>query len=497
MKQKILIDQETAGKTFKPHWNRLITAGRAHEGLYAPWRAQLRQVQKEIGFSYIRFHGIFNDEMMIYREDENGNQQYNWQYSDDLLDFLLEVGLRPIMELGFTPTAMRTGEQTIFWWKGNVTPPVHEKWEALITAFIRHCMARYGRSEVEKWYFEVWNEANITPFWSGTQEDYFALYEITARAIKRVDAKLRVGGPATSSSDTVECPWIKEFLAFCEEKNLPVDFVSTHPYPNSYPLYCYGRPCYKDENGTYDSFVWLNNAIRETRYRDAEIYITEWNSSPNCRDLVHDTAFMAPFIVQNFVKTIGMVDMLGFWTFTDIFEEESLGQSVFHGGFGMLTVQGLKKPSYHGFWFLSRLGDTLLDRGENYIVTRKEDRIQVLLWNYCHYNDVYANGDPTCISQLDRYGAFLEKDDETMEICFKNQTGQMRMISYSFDQAHGSVYDSWVKSGAPETPDAEELRILKGKSELDAQISHVDASETISVKIKPHGVTLLEFTPVE
>ena len=153
MKQNILIDQETAGKTFKPHWNRLITAGRAHEGLYAPWRAQLRQVQKEIGFSYIRFHGIFNDEMMIYREDENGNPQYNWQYSDDLLDFLLEIGLRPIMELGFTPTAMRTGEQTIFWWKGNVTPPVHEKWEALITAFIRHCMARYGRSEVEKWYF--------------------------------------------------------------------------------------------------------------------------------------------------------------------------------------------------------------------------------------------------------------------------------------------------------------------------------------------------------
>ena len=496
MKQIISVCNESEGTQYHAHWNWLITAGRAHEGLYAPWRQQLRQVQREMGFSYIRFHGIFNDEMMVYREDEAGNPLYNWQYVDDLFDFLLEIGLRPILELGFTPSAMRTGEQTIFWWKGNVTPPDHSKWEALVTAFIRHCITRYGRSEVRKWYFEVWNEANITPFWSGTQEDYFALYEVTARAIKQIDPNLRVGGPATSSSDTVECPWIKEFLAFCTQKDLPVDFVSTHPYPNSYPLYSYGRPCYKDENGTYDSFAWLNDAIRETRYRDAEIHITEWNSSPNCRDLVHDTAFMAPFIVQNFVKTIGMVDSLGFWTFTDIFEEESLGQSVFHGGFGMLTVQGLKKPSYHGFWFLSRLGDRLIERGENYIVTRRDDRIQVLLWNYCHYNDIYANGDPTCITPLHRDAAFLEKDAIDLEIRFTKQAESMRMITYRFDKEHGSVYDSWLQNGAPEPPDREELSILRSKMELDAQISFVSTSDSIPVHIEPHGVTLLEFTPV-
>ena len=493
----ITIDPTVPGTSYRPHWNRLVTAGRAHEGMYAPWREQLKKMQAELHFEYIRFHGIFNDEMMVYREDESGNPQYNWQYTDNLFDFLLSIGLRPMLELGFTPSAMRTGEQTIFWWKGNVTPPDHTKWVALVQAFIRHCINRYGRAEVRKWYFEVWNEANITPFWSGTQADYFALYEKTALAIKGIDEKLRVGGPATSSSDTVECPWIKEFLAFCEKKGLPVDFVSTHPYPNSYPLYSYGRPCYKDENGTYDAFIWLNEAIHATPYRDAEIHITEWNSSPNCRDLVHDTAFMAPFIIQNHLKTIGMVDTIGFWTFTDVFEEESLGQSVFHGGFGLCNVQGLKKPSYHGFWFLSRLGNEILEQGDHYIVTRKEDRVQVLLWNYCHYCDTYANGDPTCISQYDRYPAFEEKEEETFLIRLEGSAQKYRVIQYKFDREHGSVYDSWLANGAPEPPDQEEIRILSEKAELEAQISYPDKSETFRMQIKPHGVTLMEFTPVE
>lgn len=494
----IQISTAKTGTIYQPHWNRLITAGRAHEGMYAPWREQLIQVQREIGFEYIRFHGIFNDEMMVYREDESGNAQYNWQYVDSLFDFLLGIGLRPILELGFTPTAMRSGEQTIFWWKGNVTPPADlKKWEALVSELVRHCIRRYGRSEIQKWYFEVWNEANISPFWSGTQQDYFTLYESTALAIKKVEKSLRVGGPATSSSDTVESPWIKDFLAFCEEKNLPLDFVSTHPYPNSYPLYSYGRPCYKDENGTYDSLVWLKKAVENTRYHDVEIHITEWNSSPNCRDLVHDTAFMAPFIVQNYIKTIGLADSIGFWTFTDIFEEESLGQSVFHGGFGMLNIQGLKKPSYHGFWFLSRLGNELLERTDSYVVTRKENRIQVLMWNYCHYNDVYANGDPTCISQLDRYSAFTEKGDELIQIHFDKPEEKFRMIQYTFDRAHGSVYDSWLENGTPEPPDEEELQILRTKSDLEAHISYLDGADDICIRLKPHGVTLLEFTPIK
>lgn len=496
---KLHIDAKAQGESYKPTWKKLVTAGRAREGLFAEWREQLAQVQKEIGFEYIRFHGIFNDDMMVYKEDKDGVITYNWKYVDSLFDFLLSIGLRPFLELGFMPHDLSSGEQTIFWWKGNVTPPAdHKKWADLVEALLRHCINRYGLSEVLNWYFEVWNEANITPFWSGTQADYFKLYEVTARAVKRVHSDLRVGGPATSSSDTDECPWIAEFLAFCEKKDLPVDFVSTHPYPNSYPLYSYGLPCYKDENGTRRSLEWLKETMSKTKYRDVEVHLTEWNSSPNCFDLVHDTAFMAPFVIQNNLRAVGMVDSIGFWTFTDIFEEEALGRTIFSGGFGMLNTQGLLKPSYHGYWFLSRLGDRILAQGDNYVVTRKDDRVQVLLWNYCHYNETYANGHPEIINEHDRYGAFLEKDNTQFELNLENTSGKYRITKYIFDRENGSVYDSWLKNGAPAHPDAEELSILKANMRPTGSISYreTDGAESIVLSIKPHGVAFFEFTPV-
>lgn len=496
---EITVNLKKDGTGYKPHWKTLITAGRASEGLYADWREQLKKVQKEIGFEYIRFHGIFNDDMMVYHEYPNGDPLYNWQYIDSLFDFLLSINIRPILELSFTPHDMRSGEQTIFWWKGNVTPPKdYKKWADLVSALVNHCINRYGMEEIRKWYFEVWNEANITPFWSGTQDDYFRLYNVTVKAIKDINPDFKVGGPATSSSDTEECPWIREFLEYCEKEQLPVDFVSTHPYPNSYPLFDYGKPCYKDENGTYDSLKWLEKTIHATPYKGCEVHLTEWNSSPNCRDLVHDTAFMAPFIIQNNIRAIGLTDSIGFWDFTDIFEEGGLGATVFHGGFGLINVQGLEKPAYHGYWFLSRLGDKLLEKGDNYIVTRKDERVQVLMWNYCHYNDEFANGNPEKLTEYDRYRIFREQEDVHFKLNPEETDGQYKVIQYVFDREHGSVYDNWMRNGHPACPDAEEIEILKSGMKPVGSIFYPDSQEcsSIDICIKPHGVTFLEFAPI-
>lgn len=496
---EIKFDYKKQGDGYKPTWGKLITAGRASEGLYADWREQLKRVQKEIGFEYIRFHGIFNDDMMVYRETKEGEPIYNWQYFDSLFDFLLSIGLRPMLELGFMPTAMRSGEQTIFWWEGNVTPPKdYKKWADLIEATVKHCINRYGLQEVLKWYFEVWNEANITPFWSSDMDEYFKLYEVTVNTIKKVNPDLRVGGPATSSSDDDTCPWIGEFLEFCEKKNLPVDFVSTHPYPNSYPLYNYGYPCYKDENGTYRSLKWLEETMSKTPYKDAEVHITEWNSSPNCRDLVHDTAFMTSYIVQNNLKVLGLADSIGFWDFTDIFEEESLGDTIFHGGFGMINVQGLLKPSYHGYWFLSKLGDEIIEKGDDYVVTRKDDRVQILLWNYCHYNDKYANGERDDATEYDRYGVFEEKQAKNFKLDIKNLPENVRVVKYVFDRENGSVFDNWVKNGHPANPDLEELEILKASMKPTGSICYKNGAELANseVSVNPFGVTLLEIKPI-
>src|SRR5271165_2900272 len=129
-----------------------ISAGRANEGLRADWQQQLAMVQQEIGFEYIRMHGLLHDDMGVYREDAQGNPIYNWQYIDLLYDYLLSVGLRPFVELAFMPADLASGKQTVFWWKGNVTPPKsYEKWSALVRNLVTHFQERYGHDEVKKW----------------------------------------------------------------------------------------------------------------------------------------------------------------------------------------------------------------------------------------------------------------------------------------------------------------------------------------------------------
>jgi len=174
-------------------FNLCVGAGRANEGLRADWQRQLACVRRECGFRYVRFHGLLCDDMGVYSEDKEGHPVYNWQYIDELYDSLLAIGVRPFVELGFMPAALASGTQTIFWWKGNVTPPKdYQKWENLIRALVTHWTGRYGEAEVATWYFEVWNEPNLAGFWIGDKQgktdaefepiaraEYFKLYAVT------------------------------------------------------------------------------------------------------------------------------------------------------------------------------------------------------------------------------------------------------------------------------------------------------------------------------
>jgi xylan 1,4-beta-xylosidase len=193
-----------AAQTIGPHSAtplNTVGAGRANEGLRADWQAQLSTVQNEIGFHYLRFHGIFHDDMGVYSEDSHGQPIYNFQYVDALYDALLARHIRPFVELSFMPAALASGPQTVFWWKGNITPPKDmAKWNALVATFVTHLQSRYGADEVNHWYFEVWNEPDLhNGFFTGTQADYFSLYKNTVEAIRSVCPRCRVGGPGYSS----------------------------------------------------------------------------------------------------------------------------------------------------------------------------------------------------------------------------------------------------------------------------------------------------------
>lgn len=347
----------------------------------------LRFLKQTCGFDYMRFHGLLNEEMQIVRTSASGEISYDWTNIDHVYDFLVrDLKIRPIVELGFMPEPLASGKQTIFWWKGNVTPPrSYEQWEAMIEQLTRHLTQRYGSDEVRKWYFEVWNEPNLDGFWPAGEAEYFKLYASSVRAIKRVDPAYRVGGPATAGFG-----WIKETLDFCAEHDVPIDFIATHAYG--------ATEGFLDEKGkghtmlaaspisVIDGLPDVLDAIRGSKWPNLPVLVTEWGPSYSPRDPVHDSYFCAAWILHRLRRLPENVPAMSYWTFSDQFEESGIPDKPFHGGFGLLTMQGLPKPAYFAYRFLNELGDTeLVARDSNAWACRdKSGGVQVLLWNYSH-----------------------------------------------------------------------------------------------------------------
>lgn len=343
---------------------------------------QLKTTVDELGFRYIRFHGIFHDVLGTVRV-ANGRTSYDWTKIDQLYDALLKKGIRPFVELGFTPNALKTSDQTLFYWKGNTSHPQLEGWRDLVDAFVRHCRQRYGAAEVRRWYFEVWNEPNLKDFWEGAdQRAYFELYDVTARTVKAIDPVLRVGGPATAGAD-----WVPQFLDHVKTSGAPIDFVTTHTYGVA--------GGFLDEEGKQDTkLLETPNAIvadvQKARRQIAAspfptlpLYFTEWSASYTPRDLVHDSYISAPYILTKLKKSQGSVQGMSYWTFSDLFEEPGPPPTPFHGGFGLMNREGIRKPAWFAYKYLNALrGNSVAVEDNAAMATVDGRRTAALVWDW-------------------------------------------------------------------------------------------------------------------
>mgnify|MGYP001556412721 CR=1 FL=1 len=361
-----------------------VGAGRANEGLRADWQRQLTEAHRECGFKYIRFHGLFDDDMGVYR-DYNGKPEYNWQYIDELYDFLERIGMKPFVELSFMPEGLASGSKTIFWYHGNVTPPRDmKKWADFIRAFVEHEKERYGDAEVKTWYFKVWNEPNLhNGFWTGTQQDYFNFYAATARAIKSVSPDYKVGGPATAG-----CGWVPEFIHFCDTNHAPVDFISTHTYgvDSGYldATGTHGTALSRNPNSIWGDVKRVRREIAGSAMPNLELHFTEWSSSYTPADPFHDSYLSAAYIVDKLKNCGDAAQSMSYWTFTDIFEESGPRWEAFHGGFGLINYEDIKKSSYYAYQFLNRLGPVELKDNDSssWICKDNSGGVQALVWDF-------------------------------------------------------------------------------------------------------------------
>jgi xylan 1,4-beta-xylosidase len=511
-------DASATGKPLVHYWSKVVGAGRANEGLRATWQEQLHDSVEFGGFQYVRFHGLFHDDMFMYHLDKQGQPIYNFQYLDDLFDRMLANGAKPFVELGFVPNEMASDTSTSMWWKAHGTPPKdNAKWAELVDHFVRHCIARYGAAEVRSWYFEVWNEPNLHSFFSGTQAQYFELYKVSALTIKKIDPALRVGGPATSNFQLVESKepgakkatvnaegeggnwrpvWVEDFLAYCASNHLPLDFISTHPYPTNFAMEIDGatKKLRRSVNSTHGDLLTLRKIVDASAYPHAELQLTEWSSSPFSRDHTHDALPPAAFLLKANLDSIGLVDSLSYWVFTDVLEESRDIDSVFHGGFGLINYQGIVKPAFHAYRFLNQLGDQTLASSDGAFVTRHSGtgKISAVVYNYPQEMKVTIPVTLT-VEEADQLTAVGTA--RPLHLHLKGLVPGTPFLIETVDKTHANPVSSWEQMGSPETPSREQTEMLKRMAwETAKKILRVDASGNLNIDttLDPWSIALIQ-----
>jgi xylan 1,4-beta-xylosidase len=458
-------------KSRLPHfWEHTVGSDHAPMALRADWQEQLRRCHNELGFRHVRFHGLLSDDMgtlICHR----ASLLYSFFNTDQIFDFLLSIGMRPFVELNFMPSALASANRTVFHYHGNVTPPRdYRQWATLIRKLIAHWVERYGLSEVREWFFEVWNEPNLEAFWTGKQSDYFTLYRHTAEAIKAIDAEIKVGGPATAAN-----AWIRDFVAFCNKNEIPADFISTHHYPTD----AFGKE--DDDTKTQLSKSprsMLREQARAVRRQAGSkpVYYTEWNTSSNPRDPLHDEPYAAAFVIKTNMEANGLVQGYSFWTFSDLFEETYFPSVPFRGGFGLLNIHGIAKPAYRAYELLRHVGTELLQMEGSHTtidawIISNGHSATVLLTNYA----------------LPRHPIAVH----SVRLILKNFGVSAKATIQRIDQDHANAKRTWQDMGEPQHLNAAALAELHVASRLKDERQawrYQDGALQLDITMPPLGV---------
>lgn len=485
MNKKIVLHAKNIGNRFKNKASYCVGTGRMGLALQREYYEQLSLVQEHIGFEFIRGHGLLCDDMAIYQEyeDAEGNikAEYNFNYLDTVMDNYLSLNIKPFLELGFMPEKMASGTQTVFYWKGNVTPPKsYEAWNALVQATLMHLIERYGAAEVTSWPVEVWNEPNLDIFWENADmHEYFKLFESTIYAVKAVDKRFRVGGPAVCGGTDV--PWITTFLNFCEEKKLPLDFVTRHHYtiqkPESEGHYRYSTQT--DPNEGLQQLHTTREIVESHEcYKGMQIHITEFNTSYTPQSPVHDTNYNAAYIAYLLSRLGDDNESYSYWTFGDVFEESGVPFTLFHGGFGLVAKSCIPKPTFWSFAFYKALQGDCVIRSENAVFTKCDKVYNGVLWNM----------------QLDENRQSIE-----LSINLPSDASEYYVIIKKVDKACCNPLKVWHDMGEPQSPSYAQIDILRQSAypQIVSERVKSDAqSITLDIILPPDAVYGIEIKPV-
>lgn len=468
-----------------------VGTGRMGLALTKEYQDQLKLIQEEIGFRHIRGHGLFCDDMAIYQEyEENGVKkvEYNFTYLDRVMDSYLSMDLRPFLELGFMPGKLANGTQTVFYWKGNTTPPKdYGAWCHMVQSMLRHLMERYGTEEVVQWPIEVWNEPNLCGFWEhADMEEYFKLFRYTIDAIKEVDDRFKVGGPAVCGGSDEK--WIRAFMEYCQEHEIAVDFVTRHHYtiesPQDEGHYAYST-LMQPEDGFANLKTTRDIIDSFPEYRGLPIHITEFSTSYTSRGVIHDTNLNAAFIAHQLSRLGDVNESYSYWTFGDVFEEVGVPFTPFHGGFGLVAEGCIPKPTFWTFAFYKKLqvskGKCVYKDDNIVILKQHDDSYLGVAWN------VFLPGGIPDLPQA--------AETRSMRVLLPADSEEYTFLTRTVDEETCNPLKVWHDFGEPSHLTEAQRNLLKEAARPDIKTDRLKAMDgelCVDLCLKKNAVVYFE-----
>ena len=504
----IHVIKPAAPQVYSLNYKRFIGISRAKELLYATVRDQLIETQRNMRFDFIKMHSILDDDLFVYTEDMDGKPIYNFNLIDQIFDFLVSIRLKPLVQFSFMPGALALdNNRRLFNEHAIISEPNDmAKWYDLIRQFVNHLVSRYSYDIVKTWLFTVWNEPGIsnTIFGLKSDEAYLNLYKSTYDAVKSISSEFTFGGPAEFAAYGKDDNWLLNFLMYAKNAGCRPDFVTAHYYDIDLSDEFFRKR--KFQNSLWlspdpDSFGkhldMLNHELKEIGYGDTPLYITEWNSTTSHKDLLSDTCFKSAYIIKNAIQISSRINGLCYWLLTDLHEEHQLSPQIFHGGLGLFTVNGIRKPSYYALLFMSRLGKNVIYCNDGVIVTENGSDTIVLLYNYHHYSLTYARDIGINVSYTDRYSAFPDKGKKNIDLEFSHLNGKFVITEQYVNRNHGSAFDNFAKMGAIEPMTINDRDFLFNTSVPQIKKSHCTGSPLkISVSLDAFEIRLINIQPI-
>ena len=506
----IPITAQDTGQPVCRDWQDMINVGYADDCLTVEVQQQLADLQALIHFDYVRFHGIFNDSMHVYYEDPQGNAVFQFAHVDLLLDRLLALGCKPYIEFGFLPQLLSARKLPVYQNRCFIGFPSNlAKWESLVYNFTLHCLERYGAEDVRQWRFSLFS-MSFALYGFLTQDEYAQLYLHTFQAVKQVSPRLRFGGPGVEGSLLLsdETAVFTDFLEFCRRKHCIPDFVTMQIYPHELEDIKNGfnrivHQCdrtarfHLSHNFDFmsDAITTMRKSLRAARLDHLPLVVNEWDATAWQWDIQNDTCYKSAYLIKNLTETMGKTASKAYWTVSDLIGDQKMEPKLFHGGHGLYTYNGIRKPALYALHFLSRMGSHVISSGRGWYVTRDSRGLQVLLYQACPYQAEYRLSDQS-ISDAKRYAPF----DDQPPICFHLSISGMKAGSYTCEyftigRDSGNAYDEWLRLGTPSELSADYLSYLKHRSEPCRRLEYRTSLHDLQVTLNPLETIQILITP--